>query len=81
VTTTRGVLLDTVVNPGESIPPDATAIHGITDADVVSAQFDLDRLGREVDVSCGEAAENLEKVAKERLSGIGAVAEDAMVPL
>ncbi|MET7713699.1 3'-5' exonuclease [Streptomyces sp. NPDC005407] len=31
------VLLDTLVNPGEPIPPDATDIHGITDAMVQGA--------------------------------------------
>lgn len=31
------VLLDTLVRPTRSIPPDATAIHGITDRDVAGA--------------------------------------------
>jgi hypothetical protein len=30
-------LLDTLVNPGSPIPPEATAIHGITDQDVADA--------------------------------------------
>lgn len=30
-------LIDTLINPGRPIPRDATAIHGITDDDVVSA--------------------------------------------
>ena len=35
VTTAAGdVLLDTLVDPGVPIPPEATAVHGITDADV-----------------------------------------------
>lgn len=38
VTTAAGeVLLDTLVDPGEPIPAEATAIHGITDADVAGA--------------------------------------------
>lgn len=31
------VLLDTLVKPVNAIPPEATAVHGITDADVVDA--------------------------------------------
>lgn len=31
------VLMDTLVNPGEPIPADATAVHGITDEDVAGA--------------------------------------------
>ncbi|MEE4598464.1 3'-5' exonuclease [Streptomyces sp. DSM 41524] len=31
------VLMDTLINPGEPIPPDATDIHGITDAQVATA--------------------------------------------
>jgi hypothetical protein len=31
------VLVDTLINPGEPIPPDATDIHGITDAHVADA--------------------------------------------
>jgi len=31
------VLLDTLVKPGQPIPPEATRIHGITDADVATA--------------------------------------------
>ncbi|MGR3935290.1 exonuclease domain-containing protein [Streptomyces sp. BRA346] len=31
------VLVDTLINPGEPIPPDATDIHGITDAQVTEA--------------------------------------------
>ena len=37
VTAAGRVLLDTLVNPGEPIPPSATAIHGITDAMVAGA--------------------------------------------
>jgi len=34
---TGKTILDTLVNPGRPIPPEATAIHGITDADVAKA--------------------------------------------
>lgn len=34
---TGETLLDTLINPGEPIPPEATAIHGITDAMVADA--------------------------------------------
>lgn len=34
---TGRVLLDTLINPGAPIPPDATAIHGVTDAMVADA--------------------------------------------
>lgn len=47
VTTATGtVLLDTLVNPGEPIPPDATDIHGITDTDVADAPSFTDILTR-----------------------------------
>lgn len=34
---TGKTVMDTLVNPGSPIPPDATKIHGITDADVASS--------------------------------------------
>jgi hypothetical protein len=37
MTAAGDVLVDTLVNPGEPIPADATDIHGVTDEDVASA--------------------------------------------
>ncbi|GAA2836644.1 3'-5' exonuclease [Kitasatospora aburaviensis] len=40
------VLLDTLLNPGEPIPEESSAIHGITDTDVASAPAFADVLDR-----------------------------------
>ncbi|MFD8146097.1 3'-5' exonuclease [Streptomyces sp. NPDC059708] len=39
------VLLDTLINPGVPVPAEATAVHGITDADVASAGAFSDIVG------------------------------------
>ena len=54
VTTASGtVLLNTLINPGEAIPPEATAIHGIDDAMVAGAPSFSDVLPRLTEALAG----------------------------
>lgn len=105
VTGTGETLLDALLNPGEHIPGDASAIHGITDEKVAGAPtfaevvpkleaalrgrrvviynkpFDAKRLGHELGgVAPDEPEAELANAAIRWLAGLGASAEDAMVP-
>jgi hypothetical protein len=53
IDTTGEVLLDTLVDPGQAIAPDATWVHGITDADVSGAPSWTEVLPRLLDATRG----------------------------